>query len=130
MVVVLPSAGVKILKDYQVERLTAFTNATDVSSTAGFQLAQSKIAIGSGGALGKGVDGATQTTGGFLPEHHTDFIFAVVGEMFGFFGAALLILAYGLLLWRAIRIAARTPSAVERLIAVGLVGLLRLPALH
>ena len=67
----------KVLQDYQVERLTAFIGAERDTSDAGYQLDQSKTAIGSGGALGKGPDGATQANNDFLPEHHTDFIFAV-----------------------------------------------------
>ena len=83
-----------MLQDYQVERLTAFIGAERDTSDAGYQLDQSKTAIGSGGALGKGPDGATQANGDFIPEHHTDFIFAVTSEMFGFVGGALLILLY------------------------------------
>ncbi len=123
VLVVLPAFGVSLLKDYQLERLTAFTNSSDTASLAGYQLEQSKIAIGSGGAFGKGVDGATQTRYDFLPEHHTDFIFAVVCEMFGFVGGALLVLGFGVLLWRALRIVARAPSAVEQLIAAGILGM-------
>ena len=77
-----------VLQDYQVERLTAFIGAERDTSDAGYQLDQSKTAIGSGGALGKGPDGATQANGDFIPEHHTDFIFAVTSEMFGFVGGA------------------------------------------
>ena len=75
-----------MLEDYQVERLTAFIGASRDTSDAGYQLDQSKTAIGSGGTLGKGPDGATQTINDFLPEHQTDFIFAVTAEMFGFAG--------------------------------------------
>ncbi len=82
-----------MLQDYQVQRLTAFIGAERDTSDAGYQLDQSKTAIGSGGAVGKGPDGATQSSGNFIPEHHTDFIFAVTGEMFGFVGGGLLILA-------------------------------------
>src|SRR5690606_11133382 len=72
---VLPQSGVTVLQDYQVERLTAFIGAERDTSDAGYQLDQSKTAIGSSGALGKGPDGATQANNDFLPEHHTDFIF-------------------------------------------------------
>ena len=92
-----------VLQDYQVERLTAFIGAERDTSDAGYQLDQSKTAIGSGGALGKGPDGATQANGDFIPEHHTDFIFAVTSEMFGFVGGGLLILLYALVLWRGLR---------------------------
>ncbi len=83
---VLPAAGVHVLEDYQRERLTAFVGSDRDTSDQGYQLDQSTTAIGSGGALGKGPDGATQTQNDFLPEHHTDFIFAVTAEMLGFVG--------------------------------------------
>jgi len=102
---ILPSAGVHVLQDYQVERLTAFIGAQRDSSDAGYQLDQSKTAIGSGGALGKGPGGATQANGDFIPEHHTDFIFAVIGERYGFVGAAVLLALFVVLIWRALRIA-------------------------
>jgi rod shape determining protein RodA len=121
---VLPSFGVDILQPYQVERLTAFTNTSGTTSDSGYQLEQSKTAIGSGGATGKGPNGATQTINDFLPEHQTDFIFAVVAEMFGFLGAGGLILAYGLLLWRALRIATRASTQMDQLVAGGIVAML------
>jgi rod shape determining protein RodA len=120
----LPHAGVHILKPYQVDRLTSFVDTKADPSSSGYQLEASKTAIGSGGAIGKGPDGATQTINDFLPEHHTDFIFAVVGEMFGFVGGALLILTYGLLLWRGLQIVARASSQLDQLIAGGVVAML------
>lgn len=121
---VLPNAGVKVLQDYQVQRLTAFIGAERDTSDAGYQLDQSKTAIGSGGAVGKGPDGATQSSGNFIPEHHTDFIFAVTGEMFGFAGAGLLILAYALVLWRGLRTMARASSQVDMLVAGAIVAMI------
>lgn len=120
----LPAAGVTVLKDYQVERLSAFVDSDENVSTVGYQLAQSKTAIGSGGALGKGPDGATQAINRFLPDHHTDFIFAVVGEMFGFVGGAVLILAYGLIIWRGLRIVSAAGSRFDQLVAAGIVGMI------
>lgn len=114
---VMPAAGVSVLKPYQVERLTAFVNSDRDRSDAGYQLDQSKTAIGSGGAAGKGADDATQTKNDFLPEHHTDFIFAVVGEMFGFVGAAFVILLFGVIIWRALRITARAATQFEQVVA-------------
>lgn len=113
----LPTAGVTVLEDYQVERLTAFVGAERDTSDAGYQLDQSKTAIGSGGTLGKGPDGATQANNDFLPEHHTDFVFAVTSEMFGFAGGGLLILLYALILWRGLRTMARASSQVDMLVA-------------
>jgi rod shape determining protein RodA len=121
---ILPAAGVPVLKDYQVKRLLTFTGAIDEPGDAGYQQDQSEIAVGQGGALGKGTDGATQTNNDFLPEHHTDFIYAVVAEMFGFLGAGGLILAYGLVLWRALGLVARASSQLDQLVAGGVVAML------
>jgi rod shape determining protein RodA len=121
---VLPAAGVGVLEDYQVQRLTAFIGADRDTSDAGYQLDQSTTAIGSGGTIGKGPDGATQANNDFLPEHHTDFIFAVTSEMFGFVGGALLILLYGLILWRGLRTLARASSQVDMLVAGGVVAMI------
>jgi rod shape determining protein RodA len=121
---ILPHAGVKVLQDYQVERLTAFIGAERDTSDAGYQLDQSKTAIGSGGALGKGPAGATQANGDFIPEHHTDFIFAATGEMFGFAGGGLLILLYGLVLWRGLRTMARASSQMDMVVAGAIVAMI------
>jgi len=120
----LPSAGVHVLHQYQVDRLTSFVDSSADPSNTGYQIEASKTAIGSGGAIGKGPDGATQTINDFLPEHHTDFIFAVVGEMFGFVGGGLLILLYGVLLWRGLQIVARASSQLDQLVAGGVVAML------
>lgn len=116
---ILPSVGIHVVKGYQLQRMTAFLNGGH-GNTAGYQLSQSKTAIGSGGALGKGVSGATQTVYNFLPEDHTDFIFAVVGEVFGFVGAALVVALFGILLWRALRITAQAATQFEQLVAGGI----------
>jgi rod shape determining protein RodA len=121
---VLPTAGVKVLQDYQVERLTAFIGAERDTSDAGYQLDQSKTAIGSGGAIGKGPEGATQANGDFIPEHHTDFIFAVTSEMFGFVGGGVLILCFALVLWRGLRTMARASSQVDMLVAGAIVAMI------
>jgi rod shape determining protein RodA len=121
---ILPHAGVTVLQPYQVERLTAFMGAERNTSDAGYQLDQSTTAIGSGGALGKGPGGATQAINDFLPEHHTDFIFAVTSEMFGFVGAGLLISLYALVLWRGLRTLARASSQVDMLVAGAIVAML------
>jgi rod shape determining protein RodA len=120
----LPAVGVQVLKPYQMDRLTSFVDSRSDASDTGYQLEASKTAIGSGGAIGKGPDGATQTINDFLPEHHTDFVFAVVGEMFGFVGGGLLILAYGVLLWRALQIVARASRQIDQLLAGGIVAML------
>ncbi len=121
---VLPGIGVNVLQPYQVDRLTAFVDSGADRSATGYQLEQSKVAIGSGGAFGKGPSGATQTINDFLPEHHTDFIFAVVAEMFGFLGAGLLIGLYFLIIWRALVIMRSAPTELERLVAAGITAML------
>ena len=120
----LPTFGVQVLQPYQVDRLTAFTNSGKDVGDTGYQLEQSKTAIGSGGAFGKGVNGATQTNNDFLPEHHTDFIFAVVAEMFGFVGAGALVLCFGLVLWRGLRICMRASTRIDQLVAATIVAML------
>jgi rod shape determining protein RodA len=103
VLVLAPALGVPVLHDYQQERLTSFLNPSDDPSDSSYQANQAQIAIGAGGKTGRGED-ATQTRNDFLPEHHTDFMFAAVGERFGFVGAAFLLSLYALLIWRALRI--------------------------
>src|SRR3954453_17812956 len=118
--VALPAAGVHVLKPYQTDRLTSFLHPSDVAGKEGYQQQQSKIAIGSGEKSGRGVDNATQTTLDFLPEHHTDFIFAVVGETYGFVGAALVLSLYALLIWRGLHILTQAKNLFGALIAGGI----------
>lgn len=118
--VVLPTVGVNVLKDYQVDRLTSFLHPSDVGGKEGYQQQQSKIAIGAGEKTGRGVENATQTGLNFLPEHHTDFIFAVVGETYGFAGAALVLSLYALLLWRGLHILTQAKNLFGALIAGGI----------
>jgi rod shape determining protein RodA len=124
VLVAAPAAGVQVLKPYQKDRLTAFLNPTDNPQKQGYQQAQSKIAIGAGQKTGRGERNATQTQGNFLPEHHTDFIFAVVGERFGFVGAALVLSLYALLIWRALRVLTVAKNLFGALVAGGVVGML------
>ncbi|MDO9578900.1 MAG: rod shape-determining protein RodA [Candidatus Cloacimonadales bacterium] len=91
------------LKDYQQNRILSFLNPMRDPFGVGYQIIQSKIAIGSGGLLGKGFLSGTQKNMNFLPEHHTDFIFSVIGEEFGFFGCTILLLFYFLFLYRIAR---------------------------
>lgn len=118
----LPAAGVNVLHDYQKERLTSFLNPSDVTGTESYQQNQARIAIGSGEKTGRG-DQATQTRYDFLPEHHTDFIFAVVGERWGFAGAALVLSLYALLIWRGLRILTLSKNLYGALVAGGIVGM-------
>jgi rod shape determining protein RodA len=122
------AVGVDVLKGYQEDRLTAFLHPSDDPSDASYQVTQSKIAIGSGEASGRG-DDATQTELLFLPERHTDFIFAVIGERFGFLGAAFVIVLYALLFWRALRVMRISTSFYGVMIAGGIVAMLAFQAM-
>src|SRR5919107_2821325 len=123
VLVIAPALGTPILKDYQQDRLTAFLNPSDDPAESSYQINQSLIAVGSGGKTGRG-DEATQTSKGFLPERHTDFIFAVVGERFGFLGAAFLLSLFALLIWRALRIMTLSKNFFGTLIAGGIAAML------
>jgi rod shape determining protein RodA len=101
-----PSLGVDILEPYQRARITAFLNPTENPQGAAYNINQSITAVGSGGSTGRGVAGATQTNLDYLPEHHTDFVFASLAEQRGFLGASVLLLLYLLLIWRGIRVIA------------------------
>jgi rod shape determining protein RodA len=118
--VALPAVGVSVLQPYQVDRLTSFLDPSGNPGEEGYQQQQSKIAIGSGEKTGRGVEKATQTSLNFLPEHHTDFIFAVVGETYGFAGAALVLSLYALLIWRGLHILTVAKNLYGALIAGGL----------
>lgn len=118
-----PAVGVTVLHQYQKDRLTAFMNPTANPGEQGYQQNQSKIAIGAGQKSGRG-DQATQTRLNFLPESHTDFIFAVVGERYGFVGAALVLSLYALLIWRALRILTLAKNLFGALVAGGIVAML------
>jgi rod shape determining protein RodA len=125
VLVVAPAVGTPILKDYQKERLTAFLHKEDADpGDEGYQLQQATVAIGSGRKTGRGPDKATQTRFEFLPERHTDFIFAVVGETYGFVGAAIVLSLYALLIWRALRILTLAKNLYGALVAGGIAAML------
>jgi len=107
------------LKEYQRERILVFLDPFRDPLGSAYNVIQAKIAIGSGQLLGKGVTGATQSRLAFLPERHTDFIFAVFAEMWGFVGCLILLLCYVLLLLRGFDIAATAREPVGRLVALG-----------
>jgi rod shape determining protein RodA len=108
-----------LVKDYQIARLTCFAS-TCSNEQATYNKEQSEIAISSGGIAGTGYLQGTQTNLGFVPEQQTDFIFTVIGEEFGFVGASILLLLYGLLLWRAIRIAMLSKDKFGTYLAAGI----------
>jgi rod shape determining protein RodA len=124
VLIVAPSLGVHVLNSYQEQRLTGFLHPSANPQSQTYQINQSIIAIGSGQKTGTGVANATQTTLGYLPEPQTDFIFAVVGEGYGFAGAALVLLLYALLIWRALRILTMAKNLFGALIAAGILGML------
>ena len=121
--VVAPKMGVTVLHDYQKQRLTAFLSPSENPADQGYQQNQSRIAIGSGEKTGRGEE-ATQTKLNFLPEHHTDFIFAVVGERWGFVGAAFVLSMYALLIWRGLRILTVSKNLFGAIVAGGIVAML------
>jgi rod shape determining protein RodA len=120
VLVAAPAAGVHVLKPYQVGRLTSFLHPTTNPGGEGYQQQQSKIAIGSGEKTGRGVAHATQTSLNFLPEHHTDFIFAVIGETYGFAGCAIVLSLYALLIWRGLHILTMAKNLYGALLAGGI----------
>jgi rod shape determining protein RodA len=111
------------LKAYQLTRLIIFINPYMDPLDSGYHMIQSEVAIGSGGLLGKGFGNGTQVQGNFLPEHHTDFIFSVVGEEFGFLGALGVLLLYLGLLMRAIGIAQRAKNLLGTVMVTGVVAM-------
>jgi rod shape determining protein RodA len=123
VLVAAPAAGVHLLKPYQTQRLTAFLNPSANPKKEGWQQLESKIAIGSGEKTGRGQN-SNQTTEGFVPESQTDFVFAAVGERYGFVGAGLVLLLYGLLISRALRVLVMAKDLYGSLIAAGVAAML------
>ena len=119
----LPAVGVHVLSRYQEQRLTAFLHPSDNAQSLGYQQNESKIAIGSGEKTGRG-NNSTQTGFDFLPESSTDFVFAALGERYGFVGAALVLCLYALLIWRALRILVMSKNLFGTLVAGGIVAML------
>ena len=105
----------KVLQDHQRKRIEVLLGMKEDPAGVGYNVLQSKIAIGSGGFLGKGYLNGTQTTYGFVPEQSTDFIFCTVGEEWGFFGCSIVILLYVFLMWRIIHDAERSREAFTRI---------------
>ena len=123
VLVAAPAIGVNVIKAYQVERLTAFLHPSTNPEKQGYQQEEAKIAIGSGQKTGRGA-GATQVPLGYVPESDTDFIFAAVGEQYGFVGAALVLSLYALLIWRALRILTMSKDLFGSLVAAGVAAML------
>jgi len=119
VLVAAPAVGHPVLHGYQEERLTSFLHPHENEAGAGYQQNQSVTAVGSGQTTGRG-DKATQTRLDFVPERHTDFIFAVIGERYGFMGAAFVLSLYALLFWRALRITTLSKNSYGTLVAGGI----------
>ncbi|HEX4658115.1 MAG TPA: rod shape-determining protein RodA [Streptosporangiaceae bacterium] len=117
---VLAVLNLHLLHTYQLHRLTSFLNPTADPTGTGYNAAQAKIAVGSGGLYGQGLFHGGLIGGNFVPEQHTDFIFAVAGEELGFVGCALIIGLLAILLLRALRIAARADDQFGMLVASGI----------
>ena len=108
------------MHDYQRNRILAFINPKFDVLGSGYQIIQSKIAIGSGGIFGKGFLQGTQKNLNFLPEQQTDFIFSVIGEELGFVGCFLLLLLFSALIWRIVMILRKIRIVKQRLIITGI----------
>ncbi|MFI6060326.1 rod shape-determining protein RodA [Streptomyces sp. NPDC051286] len=110
-----------LLDDYQIARFAAFANPALDPAGVGYNTNQARIAIGSGGLTGTGLFHGTQTTGQFVPEQQTDFVFTVAGEELGFLGAGLILVLLGVVLWRACRIARETTELYGTIVAAGII---------
>ncbi|MGW0663315.1 rod shape-determining protein RodA [Streptodolium elevatio] len=110
-----------ILSQYQIDRFSAFTNPELDPAGVGYNVAQARLAVGSGGLTGTGLFQGNQTQGQFVPEQQTDFIFSVAGEELGLIGCAVILFLFGVVLWRGIRIAANADDLFGTIIAAGVV---------
>ena len=109
-----------VIRDYQIARLTGFLDQQNSADTTRYNREQAEIAVGAGGLFGRGYLSGTQTNLDFVPEQHTDFIFTVVGEEFGFFGSAFVLLLFAILIWRAIRISYLSKDPFGTYVAAGI----------
>ncbi|MFF1960413.1 rod shape-determining protein RodA [Streptomyces sp. NPDC058220] len=114
-------AALGVLDEYQINRFAAFANPELDPAGVGYNTNQARIAIGSGGLSGTGLFKGSQTTGQFVPEQQTDFVFTVAGEELGFLGAGLILLLLGVVLWRACRIARETTELYGTVVAAGII---------
>jgi rod shape determining protein RodA len=112
---------VGVIKNYQLKRLQSFVNPAADPQNSGYQLRQSRITVGSGGAFGTGLFKGPQTNGRFVPEQQTDFIFTVAGEELGFAGSSAILILFLIILLRGMRIARRSQDLFGRLVCIGVV---------
>jgi len=123
-VVVSLQGWLPILKPYQINRLIVFIDPFRYRHDEGWNVIQSMIAIGSGNLFGKGLFGGSQTQLNFLPARHTDFIFSVIGEEFGFVGGALVLALFFVVFWRGGRILLQAKDTVGSLLVAGVLSML------
>jgi rod shape determining protein RodA len=119
LLIILAPIAISFLKPYQKSRILTFLNPDTDPLGAGYQIIQSKIAVGSGGLTGKGFLNGSQAYLNYLPEKHTDFIFTLFSEEFGFIGSALIILLYATIIYRITRIGMLTRSIFAKLYCFG-----------
>jgi rod shape determining protein RodA len=120
-VAVASAFALGLVDQYQLDRLSAFARPESGALTYGYNTAQARIAIGSGGLWGQGWGQGSQTQGGFVPYDHTDFVFSVAGEELGFVGVLVLLVLLAIVLWRGLTIALRARDVFGRLVAGGVV---------
>jgi len=118
-----------VLKNYQKERIINFIDPNNDPQGSGYNVIQSMVAVGSGKMVGKGLGQGTQSQLDFLPEKHTDFIFAVIAEELGFFGGALVLALFGVIFWRIKEVARTSRDNFGYLLSVGIVVMIFLQAL-
>jgi cell division protein FtsW len=129
MLLVLPVATLLVvLEPYRFRRVLAFLDPEGSKADAGFQLWQSLIALGSGGAIGRGLGGSIQKLF-FLPEAHTDFIFSIIGEELGLIGTTVVLAAFALIAWRGLRVSLLAPDRFGSLMALGITMMIAVQAL-
>jgi len=125
----VPTVGaIAIAEPYRVRRLLAFLDPSFDPLGANFHTSQSLIAVGSGGVLGRGLMDSVQKLGGFIPEPHTDSIFAIISEELGLIGATLVVLCFVVVAWRGLRTAVIAPDRFGSLLAVGLTAMMAVQA--
>jgi rod shape determining protein RodA len=120
LVLLFGAFQLNVIKGYQLDRIHAFLDSSNDAQGANYNRNQAEIAIGSGGLVGQGYLNGRLTNLDFVPEQHTDFIFTVAGEEFGFAGAAVLLALFAILMWRAIRISFLSKDAFGTYVAAGI----------
>ncbi len=123
------SSGWFLMKNYQKDRLVNFIKPERDPQGSGYNVIQSIVAVGSGGLTGKGIGHGSQSQLNFLPEKHTDFIFAVISEELGFFGAAFVFVLFGIIFYRIKEIAKKARDNFGYLLAVGVLAMIFLQVL-